>query len=327
MDRLRREAAAAGFEPATFEKVLRLLDLLGRIEADQALAPMFVLKGGTALNLFVFREAPRLSVDIDLNFIGDAHVERMRAVRPEIEDRLLRLCASAGLVPRRRAPSHAGGKWILPYTNALGGRDRIEIDLNYVLRVPLWEPTYREAAPLAARRASRVRVLDEHELAGGKIVALLTRTATRDLFDAVQLLTVRALEDERLRVASVVYGAMSQADWRTVSPDDISVDGRDVRAKLAPVLRAGVREAALSDPRWGERLRDECRAGLRRIFPLTKNEYEFLTALRDGGEIRPELLTANPELGRRIAAQPMLHWRAQQRNRTAPGPSGEEALG
>ncbi len=306
--------------------MLRLLDLLDRIEADQDVGPLFVLKGGTALNLFIFDDVPRLSVDIDLNFIGEAQVERMRIVRPEIENRLVRLCAGVGLVPRRRATSHAGGKWILPYTNALGGGDRIEIDLNYVLRVPLWEPTYRESAPLAARGASRVRVLDEHELAGGKIVALLTRTATRDLFDALQLLTVRILDDARLRVAAVVYGAMSPADWRTVSPDDISVDGREVRTKLAPVLRAGVRDAALSDPHWGERLRDECRAALGRIFPLTDDERAFLTALRQSGEIRPEHLTDDPELARRIAAQPMLRWRAQQRNRTSPGLSGEDML-
>lgn len=307
--------------------MLRLLDLLDRIEADQALGPLFVLKGGTALNLFVFDGVPRLSVDIDLNYIGEADVARMRASRPDVEDRLVRLCAGAGLVPRRRATSHAGGKWILPYKNALGSADRIEIDLNYVLRIPLWEPTYSEAAPLAARGAVRVRVLDEHELAGSKIVALLTRVATRDLFDAHHLLMGRALDDKRLRVAAVVYGAMSPTDWRTVSPDAISVDGRDIRSKLAPVLRTGVREAVLADPSWGDRLRDECRAALKRLFPLKADENEFLTALRERGEIRPELLTDNSELASRIAAQPMLRWRAHQRGRVAPEVSAEDVLG
>jgi predicted nucleotidyltransferase component of viral defense system len=79
---LERDAARIGFEPATYEKVVRLLTLLDRITVDADLGPYFVLKGGTALNLFVFDDIPRLSVDIDLNYIGASDVDGMRAARP-----------------------------------------------------------------------------------------------------------------------------------------------------------------------------------------------------------------------------------------------------
>ena len=69
------------------------------------------------------------------------------------------------------------------------------------------------------------------------------------------------------------------------------------------------------------------RAALERLFPLTADENEFLTALRERGEIRPELLTDNSELASHIAAQPMLRWRAQQRGRAAPEVSAEDVLG
>lgn len=220
-ERLEREAAAAGFEPATFEKVLRLLDLLNRVRADSAIGPNFVLKGGTALNLFVFSDVPRLSVDIDLNYIGEPMLERMRDARPALEDRLKRLLVSLDLAPRRIATSHAGGNWILPYRNALGTNDRIEIDLNYVLRVPLWDPVSCNSAVVGPMQAINVPTLDDHELAGGKLVALLTRTASRDLFDAHHLFTSCELDSARLRLATVVYGAMSNTDWRTVDADRI----------------------------------------------------------------------------------------------------------
>lgn len=69
-----------GFKPQSMEKVLRLLGLLNEIFVHPYLKDRFVLKGGTALNLFVF-ELPRLSVDIDLNYIGSADREVMTEER------------------------------------------------------------------------------------------------------------------------------------------------------------------------------------------------------------------------------------------------------
>ena len=71
---LQREAAATGFRPEVLEKVVLLLDLLAAINDHPDLSGKLALKGGTALNLFLF-DAPRLSVDIDLNYIstGEFH--------------------------------------------------------------------------------------------------------------------------------------------------------------------------------------------------------------------------------------------------------------
>jgi predicted nucleotidyltransferase component of viral defense system len=71
------EAAATGFRPDTLEKVIRLLDLLTQINQDNFLTDRLVLKGGTALNLFVF-DMPRLSVDIDVNYIGSPDLATMQ---------------------------------------------------------------------------------------------------------------------------------------------------------------------------------------------------------------------------------------------------------
>jgi len=57
------EAAATGFRPDTLEK------------------------GGTALNLFIF-DVPRLSVDIDVNYIGAPDLDTMQKERPHVEELL-----------------------------------------------------------------------------------------------------------------------------------------------------------------------------------------------------------------------------------------------
>ena len=64
-----REAAATGFGAELLEKVFRLMALLDALNSHPFLKTRIALKGGTALNLFHF-DVPRLSVDIDLNYLG-----------------------------------------------------------------------------------------------------------------------------------------------------------------------------------------------------------------------------------------------------------------
>ena len=63
-DKLIAEAEATGFRPEILEKVAHLMGLLDAIQSHPFLKGKLVLKGGTALNLFVLN-IPRLSVDID----------------------------------------------------------------------------------------------------------------------------------------------------------------------------------------------------------------------------------------------------------------------
>jgi predicted nucleotidyltransferase component of viral defense system len=61
-------AEATGFKAEMVEKALHLLNLLNALNSHPFLKGKWVLKGGTALNMFLFN-LPRLSVDIDLNYI------------------------------------------------------------------------------------------------------------------------------------------------------------------------------------------------------------------------------------------------------------------
>ncbi len=66
-----KQAETTGFRPDMLEKVGLLLQLLDTIRSHPFLKNKLVLKGGTALNLFIF-DVPRLSIDIDLNYVGAA---------------------------------------------------------------------------------------------------------------------------------------------------------------------------------------------------------------------------------------------------------------
>ena len=63
-----RAAKEKGFPRDTFEKVLRLKEVLAFINSYDFLRKHLVLKGGTAINMTVFA-LPRLSVDIDMDYM------------------------------------------------------------------------------------------------------------------------------------------------------------------------------------------------------------------------------------------------------------------
>lgn len=63
---------------------------------------------------------PRLSVDIDLNYIGAGDRASMLVDRPRVELALQQVAGRMGLTVKRAPTEHAGGKWRLSYVTALG---------------------------------------------------------------------------------------------------------------------------------------------------------------------------------------------------------------
>lgn len=88
---LLREAAASGFRVDVLEKAIRLMELLEALRSHPYLKTRVALKGGTALNLFVF-DVPRLSVDVDLNYVGAAEVGTMKQERPKVDQAIQAVC-------------------------------------------------------------------------------------------------------------------------------------------------------------------------------------------------------------------------------------------
>lgn len=307
---LAQEAAATGFQTEPLERVILLLELLEAIRAHPFLKDRVALKGGTALNVFKFN-VPRLSVDIDLNYIGAVDREGMLADRPKIEQALQAVCGRVGVQPRRVPSDHAGGKWRLSFDRVTGGTGTLELDMNFMLRVPLWPVELVDSRAVGTFVAKGIPVVDIHELAAGKLAALLSRTASRDLFDTSQLLHVGGLDAAKLRLAFVIYGGINRKDWRALSVDDVSVDVAEADTMLLPLLRGRDAPDRNDLPAWTKALVADCHKLLSMVLPLADNEREFIERLNDKGEIAPEVLTADERLRRIIATHPGLLWKAQ----------------
>lgn len=306
-EKLTSESQTTGFRPEVLEKVIHLLNLLEGFSRHPFLKGRLALKGGTALNLFLF-DVPRLSVDIDLNYIGAVNRDRMMAERPKVEQAVQAVCSREGMNVARMPTDHAGGKWRLRYDSALGEGGNLEVDLNFMFRVPLWPIKLRDAK-VGSCSATQIPVLDLHELAASKLAALLARQASRDLFDAHQLLTRSDLDQKKLRLGFVLYGAMNRKDWRTVTVEDVGYDPRELESQLLPVVRSEFLTKQKAGD-WAATMIAECRDRLGAVLPMSAAEIAFLDRILDHGEIKPELLTADDEIADRIRSHPLLQWKA-----------------
>jgi predicted RNA-binding Zn ribbon-like protein len=251
-------------------------------------------------------------VDIDLNYIAQAELAAMQAARPGFERALEACCAREGCQVRRVPEEHAGGKYRLRYAGGAGGSGSLEVDVNYVQRVPLFGAESCQPRFPPGGGAPGIPVLRLEELAAGKCAALLTRAAPRDAFDAWQLLEIAPdlLDRPALRLAFTVQAGSAREDLRAKRPDPTPVSARAIREELLPLLRADAHPLDGDPDRLATILTQVRQAVATTLLAWRKPEREFLDRLIEQGEIVPAVLTADPVLRDRVAKQPMLQWKA-----------------
>ena len=182
-----------------FSLLLKILPCFG--DQDQ-----FVIKGGTAINLF-YRDFPRLSVDIDLTYTAiesrDLTIKHMNQGLQELE-----------LLINKRVPTCIINKQFSrnkEYITKLTVSNRnsvIKIEPNYVFRGHLFNANLLSVVGRVTEEfgefIDNVPIASFHDVYAGKICAALNRQHPRDLFDIKLLLEEEGLTDN-LRQAFVIY--------------------------------------------------------------------------------------------------------------------------
>ena len=313
-DELQRHADTYGYNVKAFETAVRLLGIMDALSAHPYLRDQFALKGGSALNLFLL-DAPRLSVDVDLNFVGAPGREHMLRNREPVEDALADLVAAQGYKIPFRSRKYEGGKWRLNYESVDGQPANIFLDLDYMNRVPLWAPSRRSSTLAGPWRATDVLIQDPHEVAAGKLVALALRNHPRDQFDAASMIRAQGLDQldpARVRLAFVVAAASQKADIRDATLLQPPSPAPKLSTELLPMLRSSDQPEAASLGAYAVDLHNTRYQALSRVVPFTDAERAFLDRVADDTTVVTELLTADPALQRRIELQPALLWRLQK---------------
>lgn len=159
--------------------------LLGQVLPLVAEEPVFALKGGTAINLFV-RDMPRLSVDIDLAFLPAGNRSEDLAQCAAALGRLAKNIRQRLGVDAQQQGNRDDELRVI----VRSVRSQIKIEVSPVLRGTLHPPEIRDVVEAVedAFGFVSVPVVSLPDLYGGKICAALDRQHPRDWFDVMQLL-------------------------------------------------------------------------------------------------------------------------------------------
>jgi len=304
---LERIAVDTGYQPAPLEKVVMLGDLAGDIARHPILKDALALKGGTALNLG-FGPPSRLSVDLDFNYIGHLEREGMLEDRPKLEEAIVELATRKGYQVQQSADTFAGRKFYCAYRSMLGQVDRVEIDVNYLFRLPLEAPSRRALWQPGEMDQPSLLMVGMSELIVGKLLALLDRLAIRDVWDVGRLPEI-APDLLGSRSFRAIFIAMSATLNHPLHQYDLSrmkgrISAMRIDQDLVPLLTGADAQVAADviDRAWDV---------VAPLLALSEAEYEYVEAVSHG-DLRLDLLFPDDaKEAARLSKHPALEWKIQ----------------
>ena len=312
LDRLTlgRMAKELGFVRDTLEKVCRLSDVLKFMESDELLSETIALKGGTAINLTIF-DLPRLSVDIDLDYCRSIDREKMLVDRDIITDKISKYMNANGYILSPKSKNyHALDSFVYEYVNCGGVKDNIKIEINYMLRCHVISVARREVKLPWNDEKLTVLSVAPLEIFASKTVALLTRTAPRDLYDMYNMVKYGLFDESEevmFRKCAVFYSAISaECPPEKFELDNVgNISKQQIKRDLDPVLRKGERfDLEMAQKKVCEYLVS--------ILRPTEAEEKFWKAFAER-RYCPELIFGDMAEYKNVVKHPMALWKCREK--------------
>ena len=232
--------------------------LLLTVAPDVFANDIFVMKGGTAINLFV-QNTPRLSVDIDVAYLPwqVPRDDALQAINQELAAIASRLAPLALRTRLIRSKDLGDTKLIVDNDTS-----QVKVEVNMVFRgtvLPI------EQRPLSGRTAELfgveldLPILAPDELYASKLVAALDRQHPRDLFDIWQLYESRGLTDEMVECFVTYLAGHNRPIHEVLFSNDKNI-AREYDSSFVGMTEATCSLATLLETQ--ERLRHELPARL-----------------------------------------------------------------
>ncbi|SHH54656.1 Predicted nucleotidyltransferase component of viral defense system [Butyrivibrio fibrisolvens DSM 3071] len=296
-----------GFNRDTFEKVLRLRTILDFLNTHEYMCEHLLLKGGTAINLTVFN-LPRLSVDIDLDFVPNLTREETVNEREHLTEILKGFMSEQGYsLSEASRFSHSLDAFHYNYVNAAGNRDMIKIEINYSLRTHVLLPEDRALVTDAFGEPIKVRTVNAIEIFAAKTNALISRAAARDLYDFCNMADIKLFAGEKdlFRKCIIFYATISAKEVNKTF-DTSAIDSlvfSKIKSDLFPVL-------AVKDKFDLEGKKQQAKKYIASLMKPTAQEMEYMERFI-AKEYKPELLFEDVEIVERIQNHPMALWKCK----------------
>lgn len=223
--------------------------------------------------------------------------------RPEIEGAICELAQKNGFRVQQSADAFAGRKIYCTYQSIYGPSDRVEVDLNYLFRLPLSNPTKRELWQPGEIDSPKILMVSKEELLIGKLLASIDRAAIRDIWDVgrLPLIAPHILDSEAFRAYFIALSVILPHPINEYTTDRIKkkISTKAVENDLLPMLsREGQASAAV--------IVNQAYKVLDSILVLEDHELEYISKVHKGDLDLDLLFPKDKVIIDRLAKHPVL---------------------
>lgn len=318
---VKRVSDETGFQSDVVEQILVLKSVLQKIDEDPDLSPHFVLIGGTAINLFGI-EIPRLSVDIDLDYVHNGRKSFERTTMDKHFDVLHRIARSLGMktYDGRLQNEKATEKLriMLEYdSNFSRDTGTLKLDISYLMKTMIYSPRrtrMKRLHPDDSFSTLRFPIAHPSELWAGKALALVYKSEkdpkrhevsdlysmqiARHLFDvsgyqqSIEQKQV-SIDKVALRKAFIVKGVARIPELFLLTGGGMRHCAEaEIQKELDPYLKPCAERKGAPDRPTLQRMKKHAREFLNLVCSnaWSKGEKKFVEEFQEKGVYRPELL-------------------------------------
>jgi len=318
---VKRVSDETGFQSDVVEQILVLKSVLQKIDEDPVLSPHFVLIGGTAINLFG-KEIPRLSVDIDLDYVHRGKKKFERTTIDKHFDVLHRIAQSLGMKTYDgRSQDEKGAEKLrimLEYdSNFSRDTGTLKLDISYLMKTVIYSPRRTRMRQLHGDDGFSTLgfpIAHPGELWAGKALALVYKSEKdpkkKEVSDLYSMQIARHLFDvsgyqERieqkqvsidkvaLRKAFIAKGVARIPELFLLTGGGMRHCAEDqIQKELDPYLKPSSDGKSSPDRPTLQRMKKHAREFLNLVCSnaWSKNEKRFVEEFQEKGIYRPELL-------------------------------------
>jgi hypothetical protein len=289
-----------GFNPVFLEKAYHITRLLAGVQENEVLAHALALKGGTALN-FIYLDLPRLSIDLDFNFVGAIEKEKMLEIRPHMREEITRLAGSLGYELDPKPGSYIMERFLLRYRSFAGPADSVKLEINFLERVPVAGTASRRFGHVFDFPAFKVKTYSIEEITAMKTKAMVERLYPRDIHDIFHASRMK-MRRSLLRKLIMFYIVLAKREPRLdmLLRSIGKYDEKEFVRSLGPFLReVQARRVELGD------IKKQVEEFYRKLFILNRDDKAFLKSCESGNpDVR--LLFRGMHVNRELHAHPGL---------------------
>lgn len=286
MKYLRSQLEGKGFtQLRQVEKVLRFIEFLNEINKHTFLHKVLALKGGTPLNLILW-DVPRLSIDLDFNYIGSVIRGKMLTDQVLIHKTIKQIAKFFGY---KISEDKKYSNWTytlkyIPY-NSTTYNETLQIDINYILRVPIY-PTKKSISKSIFEKVKikRIHLLSCEEIIAGKLSAFVSRLTPRDIFDTYKIaINIEDYDFKKLKNGYIFYRCLQEDGFidnivSRIEAINISDTKREIRQFINVYEKINY-----------ENVKPKLIKLFDRLHKLNKNESKFIELFRKK-VFKPELI-------------------------------------